>query len=56
MNNLISIIIPCYNNAQTIGVCLQAVLLSDYPHYEIIVVDDHSSDNARLIIGKYPCR
>jgi len=56
VNDLISIIIPCHNSAHTIGVCLQAILQSDYPHYEIIVVDDCSTDNTRHIIGDYPCR
>ena len=56
MNNLISVIIPCYNSAHTIGVCLHALLQSNYANYEIIVVDDYSSDKSRKIIRKYPCR
>ena len=56
MNDLISIIIPCHNSAHTIGVCLQAILQSDYTHYEIIVVDDCSNDNTRHIVGDYPCQ
>ena len=55
VNKLITIIIPCYNSAQTIGTCLRAVYQSDYPHYEVIVVDDHSSDESRNIIQEYPC-
>jgi glycosyltransferase involved in cell wall biosynthesis len=56
VNKLITIIIPCYNSAQTIGTCLRAIYRSDYPHYEVIVVDDHSSDASRDIIQKYPCQ
>lgn len=56
MNKLISVIIPCHNNAETIGACLSAVYDSDYPHYEVIVVDDHSSDESRNIIREYPCQ
>ena len=56
MNKLISIIIPCHNNAQTIGACLRAIYQSDYPNYEIIVVDDHSTDESRHIIEAFPCQ
>ncbi len=56
VNKRISVIIPCYNNAQTIGTCLRAVFQSDYPHYEVIVIDDHSSDESRDIIREYPCQ
>ena len=56
MDTRISIIIPCYNSEQTIGVCLQSILHSEYKNYEIVVVDDYSSDNTRAIIEPFPCR
>ena len=56
MSSLISIIIPCKNNAPTIGACLQSVFQSDYKNYEVIVIDDHSNDNSRDIIRNLPCR
>ena len=56
MNSLISVIIPCKNNAHTIGACLQSVFQSDYKNYEVIVIDDHSNDNSRDIIRNLPCR
>ena len=56
VNKLITIIIPCYNSAQTIGTCLRAIYRSGYPHYEVIVVDDHSSDESRHIVQQYPCQ
>lgn len=43
MNNKVSIIIPAYNEAQTIP-ALILKLQSDYPAFEIIVVDDGSND------------
>jgi chlorobactene glucosyltransferase len=41
---LLSICIPARNEVGNIGACLQAVLASDHPNLEIIVVDDGSDD------------
>lgn len=41
----ISIIIPAYNEEVTISSCINSMLRLNYPSYEIIVVDDGSSDN-----------
>lgn len=41
---LVSIIIPVYNAAQDLYRCLEAVKSSSYPSYEVIVVDDASTD------------
>ncbi|MDX1776989.1 MAG: glycosyltransferase family A protein, partial [Desulfobulbales bacterium] len=45
-----------YNGAETIGRCLDAAFKSRYTDFEVIVVDDFSSDNSTAIIEKYPCR
>jgi len=52
----ISVIIPNYNGAKTIGLCLEAAFNSANTNFEVIVVDDCSSDNSTAIIEKYPCR
>lgn len=44
-NHFISIIIPVYNGGKTLHRCLESVFNSSYPHFECIVVDDHSTDN-----------
>ncbi len=49
----ISVIIPNYNDAETLPLCLQATLALDYPDFEIIVVDDKSTDNSIEAIKKY---
>jgi glycosyltransferase involved in cell wall biosynthesis len=54
----LSVIIPCYNEAQTIGSLLNAVNASGIPGQEIIVVDDFSTDGSRELLqtslaGKY---
>ncbi|MGB9594365.1 MAG: glycosyltransferase family 2 protein, partial [Anaerolineae bacterium] len=40
----ISVIIPTYNGAATLRQCLEAVFRSDYADYEVIMVDDCSTD------------
>jgi len=52
----ISIIIPNHNGEKTIGRCLDAAFASRYPNFEVMVVDDCSTDHSIAIIDKYPCR
>jgi cellulose synthase/poly-beta-1,6-N-acetylglucosamine synthase-like glycosyltransferase len=40
----ISIVVPAYNEAKTIASCIESLQNLDYPSYEIIVVDDGSTD------------
>ena len=48
----ISIIVPARNEAHNIAKCLTSLLTLDYPNFEIIVVDDGSSDNTGAIAGE----
>ncbi len=43
----LTIVIPCYNEANTIDRIIEAVRQSPYPDKEIIVVDDCSVDGTR---------
>ena len=43
----LSIVIPCYNEAKTIAVIVEAVRSSPWPDKEIIIVDDCSGDGTR---------
>lgn len=43
----LSVVIPCYNERNTIETIVSAVRQSDYPDKEIIIVDDCSSDGTR---------
>jgi len=51
--NLVSVIIPTYNRAGIIGDTIRSVLNQTYDQFEIIVVDDGSSDNTRQVLEKF---
>lgn len=52
----ISLVIPNHNGAETIAACLEAAFASDYGLFEVVVVDDCSSDASVEIIKKFPCK
>lgn len=47
---LLSVIIPCYNEKNTIEKLVQAVLNSSYQNQEIIIIDDFSTDGTKEIL------
>ncbi len=49
-NKVISVIIPVYNSAKTIGECLSSVLAQDYQNLEVLLVNDGSTDNLDEVI------
>lgn len=52
-NPLVSVIVPNYNHAKYLDVRLQSVLGQTYQNFEVIILDDHSSDNSIEVIEKY---
>ena len=50
----LSVIIPCYNEKQTIGIILKKVIQSlqnyKFLNYEILIIDDHSKDGTDKIL------
>jgi glycosyltransferase involved in cell wall biosynthesis len=54
--NLITIGITCFNAADTIGRALDSALSQSWPHLEIIVTDDQSTDGSLKILKGYASR
>lgn len=50
---LVSVIIPTYNRGRTVCEAVDSVLEQDYPNFEIIVVDDGSTDNTQSLLKQY---
>jgi glycosyltransferase involved in cell wall biosynthesis len=50
--NLVSIIIPVFNNQSTVEETVSSVLAQDYDNLEIILVNDGSTDNTQEILEK----
>jgi GT2 family glycosyltransferase len=52
----VSVIVCCYNAATTLNECLRSLEKLEYPRYEVIVVDDGSTDGTHEIAAKYDFR
>ena len=52
-NGLSSIIVPVYNSAMYLEKCIQSILQQSYPYWELILVDDGSTDESGKICDKY---
>ena len=56
MEPLVSICIPAYNAARYVGKALDSVLVQTYPHIEVVVVNDGSTDGTRDVLAAYESR
>ncbi len=56
MGRSISVVVPVYNGARTIGSCLEAIFASSFDNFKVVVVDDCSSDGSSEIISRFPCK
>jgi glycosyltransferase involved in cell wall biosynthesis len=51
---LVSVVIPCDQQTQYLGEAIESVLAQSYPHHEVVVVDDGSTDGVGAIASRYP--
>lgn len=52
----ISVVITVYNAVDDLKMCLQALKRSDYSAFEILVVDDGSTDDSAVVAQRYGAR
>jgi teichuronic acid biosynthesis glycosyltransferase TuaG len=50
---LVSVIMPAFNAEKYIGESIESVIVQTYPHWELVVVDDGSTDHTANIIRQY---
>jgi glycosyltransferase involved in cell wall biosynthesis len=50
----VSVIVCSYNGAKTLAACLESLGKINYPNYEVVLVDDGSTDNTREIAEQFP--
>lgn len=53
MKDLVSVIIPAYQEEKRIGRCLNSILASTYQNLQLIVVNDGSTDNTARIVRNF---
>ncbi len=53
---LFSVLVPVYNVEQYLDDCVESVLAQTYPHYELILVNDGSTDSSGEICDRYAAR
>ena len=49
----VSVVIPMYNAEKFIGACLESIFAQNFKDFEVIVVDDCSTDNSVAVVENY---
>lgn len=50
---LVSVLIPAYNAAPFIATAIDSILNQSYPHFELWILDDGSTDNTKEVLSQY---
>jgi glycosyltransferase involved in cell wall biosynthesis/O-antigen/teichoic acid export membrane protein len=53
---LVSIIVPCYNASLFLPELIRSIQAQTYSHWELILIDDHSTDDTRAVLSDYAKR
>lgn len=53
MNQLISVVVPVYNAEKYVARCIESILHQAYQNFELILINDGSSDNSKSICEHY---
>lgn len=48
----VSVLVPARNEGRNVEACVRSLLLQDYPDFEVIVLDDHSTDGTRSVLAR----
>ncbi|WP_088984301.1 glycosyltransferase family 2 protein [Micromonospora echinospora] len=51
----VAVVVPNYNKARTLRACLESIYAQTHQPTEVIVVDDHSTDDSPTITHDFPC-
>ena len=51
--SMVSIVLPTYNRAHILEMAIESVLCQTYPYFELIIVDDGSTDNTESVVLNY---
>jgi len=49
----VTVAIPTYNRSQLLHVCLESVLAQDYPDFQVVVLDNASTDDTQAVVNFY---
>ena len=52
-SGMVSVVMPCYNGADFISETIDSVLAQTYENWELLIIDDGSSDNSLEIVKSY---
>jgi glycosyltransferase involved in cell wall biosynthesis len=50
---LVSILVPAYNAARYLPELCQSIRIQTYPHYEVIIANDGSTDNTAAVLAPF---